>query len=287
MKPAPFEYSLPTTLDEAIGALADGDAKVLAGGQSLIPLMSMRLASFERLVDLRAVPALQGCGRVNGSLRIGAMTRQADAEHDSTVRGDVPLLAVALPNIGHFQIRNQGTIGGSIAHADPAAELPAVALALDATLEAVGPGGTRRIPASEFFLATFDTALDDAEILTAVEFPVWGAGSGFAVEEMARRSGDFALVGAMCGVHVSSGRIDRATIAMFGVGSTPIRCSTAEQGLIGESVDGLAAADVAREAAAGLDPPSDVHASAAYRRHVGATMVERALVKALEEAGNA
>ena len=173
MKPAPFEYCLPTTLTEAIDALSADGAKVLAGGQSLIPLMALRLASFETLVDLRVITELRGSERVNGSVRVGAMTRQADAEQDTVIGIEVPLLAKALPKIGHFQIRNQGTVGGSIAHADPAAELPTVALALDATIEAAGPAGTRRIPASEFFRATFDTALDDAEILTAIEFPVW------------------------------------------------------------------------------------------------------------------
>lgn len=286
MKPAPFEYSLPTTIDEAVESLASADAKVLAGGQSLIPLLSLRLGRFDRLVDLRKIPDLHGSALVNGSLRVGAMTTQADAELDPEVAAQVPLMAAALPHIGHFQIRNRGTIGGSIAHADPAAELPAVAMALDATLEIVGPDGVRRIPASEFFVSTFMTALDDSELVAAVEFPVWGPGCGFAVDEMARRHGDFAIVGAMCGVQVDGGNITRAAISMFGVDSTPVRCSGAETGLVGAAVEGLDVSAVGQAAVVDLDPPSDVHGSAAYRRSVGAALVGRALRRAIEEASN-
>ena len=213
MKPAPFEYSAPTTVAEAIDALSHDDAKVLAGGQSLIPLMAMRLSRFDRLVDLQRIPELSGCARVNGSVRIGAMTRQADAEHDPAVTEGAPLIAKALALVGHQQIRNQGTVGGSIVHADPSAELPTVALALDATIEVAGAAGVRRVPASEFFLGTMETAVGDHEIVTAIEFPVWGPASGFAVEEMARRHGDFAVVGAMCGV-----RLDGGTIAQSAIG---------------------------------------------------------------------
>jgi carbon-monoxide dehydrogenase medium subunit len=287
VKPAPFEYSLPTTVDEAIEALSSGDAKVLAGGQSLIPLLAMRLGRFDRLVDLRKISELQGAARTNGAVRVGAMTTQATVEHDSDVAGAVPLLAKALPNVGHFQIRNRGTVGGSIAHADPSAELPAVALALDATLEIAGAGGRRRVAASEFFEGTFVTAVDDNELLVAVEFPVWADGSGFAIEEMARRHGDFALVGAMCGVRIDNGKVAQATIAMFGVGSTPMRGSAAEAELVGQSVADLDATEVSRRAVRDLDPPTDVHASAAYRSAVGATLVERALRNAIQEASRA
>ena len=287
MKPAPFEYSLPTTLDEAVSALGDGEAKVLAGGQSLIPLLALRLTRFDRLVDLRKVEALQGIAHSDGRLRIGATTTQADAGAHSLVAETAPLLAKALPHIGHFQIRNRGTIGGSIAHADPSAELPAVALALDATLYVAGPDGQRQIAAEDFFVSTFMTTLDDAEIVTAVEIPVWGPGSGFAVEEIARRHGDFALVGALGGVQVENGSITRAALSMFGVDTTPVRCAAAEAALVGTAIDGLDADDAGQLAVAHLDPPDDVHASAAYRREVGATLISRALRSAIKEATDA
>jgi carbon-monoxide dehydrogenase medium subunit len=287
VKPAPFEYSAPTTVAEAVDVLSHDDAKVLAGGQSLIPLMAMRLSRFDRLVDLRKISELQGCSQIDGAVRIGAMTRQADAEHDATVAAGAPLLAKALPNVGHFQIRNRGTVGGSIVHADPSAELPTVTLALDATVEVAGLDGVRRVPASEFFLGTMETAVGEHEIVTAIEFPTWGPGSGFAVEELARRHGDFALVGAMCGVQLASGSVARSTVAMFGVGSTPVRCHAAEAALAGAAADDIDPVEIARMAVADLDPPTDVHASSAYRRAVGTTMVERALRAAIEEARRA
>ena len=192
MKPSKFSYYAPERVEEAVGLLAEhgGDAKVLAGGQSLVPMMSFRLATVEHLIDINTVAGLDTIERLNGLLRIGALVRQAVAEHDTTVAGSAPLVARALPHIGHFQIRNRGTIGGSIAHADPASELPAVALALDATMEIDGPGGHREVAASDFFESTWTTALGDDELLTAIRFPVWSGRVGFAVEEIARRHGD-------------------------------------------------------------------------------------------------
>ncbi len=282
MKPASFSYHAPERLDEVGGLLAEygDDAKPLAGGQSLVPMLSLRLASFKHLVDLNRVVGLSQIERSNGHLRIGATVRQSTAEHSAEVGASVPLLAKALPHIGHFQIRNRGTVGGSIAHADPASELPAVALALAATIEATGSNGTRRIPASEFFVSTWETSLGDAEILSAVEFPVWGAGSGFAVEEIARRHGDFALAGATVGVQLDGGHVIRAAIAMFGVGSTPIRSTDAESALL----SGADAAEVGRVAAGGVNPSDDLHASGAYRKQVAAIIVSRAITAALKEA---
>jgi carbon-monoxide dehydrogenase medium subunit len=287
MKCAAFEYSVPTTVDEAIAALAIDDSKVLAGGQSLIPVLAMRLGGFERLVDLRKIPELRGCTQNNGTVTIGAMTTHATVLGDASVVANVPMLGKALPFVGHFQIRNRGTVGGSMAHADPSSELPAVATALDATMVIAGRGGVRRVSASEFFLGTFTTAIEDGEILTAIDFPVWGPGSGFAVEEVARRHGDFALVGTVCGVRVDGGTIAQAAIAMFGVGSTPVRCGAAEARVVGAAVAGLDTAEIGRLAVQDLDPPEDVHASSEYRRHVGSTLVARALRNAIEEAGNA
>ncbi len=227
MKPAPFDYHAPTTVDEVVALLHEhGDeAKVLAGGQSLIPMLNLRLARFATLVDIGRVASLRRLERVNGHVVVGSMVRQRELE-----ASDVALLAAATPLIGHFQIRNRGTLGGSIAHADPAAEYPAVALALDAELDIAGPAGARTVPAAEFFVGTWETALADDEVLVAVRFPVWGDGSGFSVEEVARRHGDFAIAGCACGVQVGDGRISRAAIALFGVAGTPVRAEVGGAG---------------------------------------------------------
>lgn len=285
MKPSRFSFHAPATVDDAVGLLAEhGDeAKVLAGGQSLVPMMSLRLASFAHLVDLNRVAGLDGIERTNGHLRIGATVRQARAEHDASVAADVPLAAKALPLIGHFQIRNRGTIGGSIAHADPASELPAVALALDATIEAAGTNGERDIAAADFFQGMWHTSLADGELLTAVRFPVWGSGSGFAVEEVARRHGDFAICGAAVGVQVDGDRIVRAAIGLFGVASTPVRATAAEQALLAAGA-GTDLTAIGREAAAALTPTDDIHASGSYRKQIAAVVVRRALAVAIKEA---
>ena len=285
MKPASFEYRAPTTIDEAVSALSSGgEVKVLAGGQSLIPVLALRLAKFDQLVDLRLIDELQQVDVGPESARVGAMVRQAQAERHVSLCAAVPLLPLALSKVGHFQIRNRGTIGGSIAHADPAAELPAVALALDATLEAAGPAGRRDIAAADFFEGTFSTALDDDEILTAVRFPVWGPGSGFAVEEVARRHGDFALVGAVCGVQLNGGVVSRAAIGLFGMGPGPLRATAAEQAMVGSDPATVDAGSLGATAMVGLDPPTDIHATGEYRRAVGAHVVARAITQAIEEA---
>ena len=285
MKPSKFRYHAPTDVSEAVGLLAEhrDDAKVLAGGQSLVPLMSLRLASFDHIIDLNAVAGLDRIERSNGQVRIGALVRQSAAEHDATVAAGAPLLAKALPHVGHFQIRNRGTVGGSIAHADPASELPAVALALDATIEAAGPGGRREIAADDFFESTWQTSLDESEILTAIRFPVWDGASGFAVEEVARRHGDFALCGAVCGVTLDGDTVTRAAIGLFGVGPTPVRATAAEQALFAAGANGDLTA-IGRQAARPLEPNDDIHASGAYRKQVAAVLVRRALVRAIEEA---
>jgi carbon-monoxide dehydrogenase medium subunit len=285
MKPGKFHYHAPSTVDEAVGLLVDNadEAKLLAGGQSLVPMMSLRLASFAHVIDLNTVEGLGGIERANGMVRIGALVRQATAENDPDVAADVPLLAAALPHVGHFQIRNRGTVGGSIAHADPASELPAVALALDAAIETIGPDGTRQISAGDFFQSTWTTALADEEVLTAVRFPVWESASGFAVEEVARRHGDFAICGAACAVTLDGDTVTRAAIALFGVAPTPVRAMAAEQALVGTSAAGDLRA-VAEEAVNSLEPADDIHAPGAYRKRAAAVMVRRALARAIEEA---
>ena len=289
MKPAPFAYHAPPTVADAVSVLAEfGDeAKVLAGGQSLVPMLALRLARPAHLVDVNGVAELAGVRRENGHLVVGATTRHARLERDQEIGETVPLLRLAAPHIGHPQIRNRGTLGGSLAHADAAAELPAVARALDAGIVVAGPSGERTIPAAGFFQMVFTTALEPDELVTGVRFPVWGPGSGFAVEEIARRHGDFALAGAVCAVQVSAGRIERVALAMFGMGSVPERLDTLEKTLNGAAVDGLDLDDIGEQGVAALDPPSDVHATGHYRKKIGAVLVGRALSTAIREAVNA
>ena len=275
MKPPPFDYIAATSLEEALTALAEGgdEAKVLAGGQSLIPLMSMRLAHPTLLVDVNGVGELTTIERRNGSLRVGAMVRHRTAERSADITQHVPLISLAMPHIGHVAIRSRGTIGGSLAHADPAAELPAVALALGATFNARSKErGERTIPAAEFFHGYFTTALEPDEILTSIDFPVLD-GAGCALEEVARRHGDFAMVGAVAAVHDGG-----AGIALINVAEAPVRCPEAEQAL----TDGASIDEVAAIAVRDLDPSADLHASAAYRKKVAGVCVKRALTRATE-----
>ncbi len=289
MKAAPFGYHTPQSTDEAVSLLGqfDGDAKVLAGGQSLVPMLALRLSRPEQLVDINDIPELSDVSAKDGTLTVGATTRHVSLMYDPLIADTVPLLAKAAPHIGHFQIRNRVTIGGSTAHADSAAELPAVARALDAEFEVRGPGGTRRIPAEEFFVTTFVTTLEPTEMVVAVHFPIWGPGAGFAVAEAARRHGDFALAGAVAGVELEKGRVSRAAISLIGMGSVPVRADAAERELTGASVDGLDLEEIGRLAVADTDPPADVHAGSRYRKKVGATLVGRALAEAIKEASNA
>jgi carbon-monoxide dehydrogenase medium subunit len=290
MKPAPFEYHTPTTPDEVVGLLAElGDgAKVLAGGQSLVPILALRLTAFDHLVDLRLVEGIRSIDRSNGHVRIGAGTTQATIEHSAEVAAAVPLLARATPFVGHFQIRNRGTIGGSLVHADPAAELPAVAVALDAEMEVLSPGdgGTRTVAAADFFAGMWTTAVGEDELLTAVTFPVWTGRCGFAVDEIARRHGDFALAGACVGVELDAGgRIARCAIGLLGLGPTPVRARAAEAAAVGAAAAEVDVDEIGRLVIEGLeDVPADVHAPADYRRRIGAVVTARALRRATEEA---
>ncbi len=289
MKPAPFDYHAPETVADCLSLLAQhGDeAKILAGGQSLVPMLALRLARPEVLVDVNRVRELAAVRRENGSLVVGATTRHATLEKNPEIAAAAPLLARVAPHIGHFQIRNRGTLGGSLAHADPAAELPAVVRVLDAEIETAGPNGTRRIPAADFFETVFTTSLEPDELVTAVRFPVWGAGSGFAVEEMARRHGDFAIVGALAAVQVQDGRLSKLAIGLTGMGSVPERAEAVERTLTGAAITNLDLTELGVQAVADLEPPGDVHASATYRTRVGATLVARALTHAIEEATRA
>jgi len=288
VKPAPFDYHCPEELTEAIAILHryGDEAKVLAGGQSLIPLLSLRLSRFDHLVDLRAIEELRGVTAVDGSIRVGAMTTQANAARSEDAAA-VPLIANATSHIGHYQIRNRGTLGGSLAHADPAAEYPAVAMAVDATLDVVGPTGSRRIPAGEFFRSTWMTAMEPDEVLVAAHFPVWSGSCGWAVDEVARRAGDFAMCGAVCGIQLDGQQVSRVALALFGVDSVPLRARVIESELTGAVVDDLDLPDIAAAVAATLDPPDDLHASAGQRRKMAKALVARVLATAIDGAKHA
>jgi aerobic carbon-monoxide dehydrogenase medium subunit len=291
MKPAAFEYHAPRTVHEVVGLLADlGDgAKVIAGGQSLVPMLALRLAVFDHLVDVGRVEQIRGIGHSDGTLRIGAGTTQRAVEMSSEVADLVPLLARATPLIGHFQIRNRGTVGGSVAHADPAAEYPAVALALNATFEAHSQRGSRIIPASEFFEGLWSTALAPDEILVAISFPVWDGRCGFAIDEVARRHGDFAVAGAAVALELDDrDRVRRCAIALLGLGATPRRAEETEAMSAGISVDDIDAREIGQRAVADLRAvPSDLHGSSDYRARVGGVVVERAWRRAADEARHA
>jgi aerobic carbon-monoxide dehydrogenase medium subunit len=291
MKAAAFAYHRPASVKEAVDLLAEygDDAKILAGGQSLVPMLAMRLTHFDNLIDISRIDELRSIDLIDDEVRIGAGTPHAFVGMDDEVADSVPLLTLATPYIGHFQIRTRGTLGGAIAHADPAAEYAAVALALDAQMEAASPRGSREIAANEFFTGLWENSLEPDEILTAVRFPVWDARSGFAVEEFARRHGDFAIAGAAVAIELDGeDRVSRCGIGLLGLGSTPLRGSAAEEATVGRPVGEIDAAEIGRLAIGGLDDiPADLQGSAAYRAKVGATMVARAWESATAEASNA
>lgn len=289
MKAAPFSYHSPTSLDHAVTLLRDlgetSEVKVISGGQSLMPMMGLRLAQPDHLVDLAPLAGeLSGISRAGDVLQFGAMTRQRAAERSSTVADLCPLLAEALPLWGHFQIRNRGTLGGSIAHADPAAEFPTIAMALDAEMTLASPRGQRTVSASDFFVGFLTTALEPDEILTRVDVKILPDGTGSSFQEVSRRHGDFAMVGIAATVTLQAGSIVDARIAFSGVSDTPVRATAAEQLLIGQPGDSDALDAAAERAAADLTPPTDVHASAAYRKQVARTLARRALGVAVERA---
>jgi aerobic carbon-monoxide dehydrogenase medium subunit len=286
VKPAPFAYHAPQSVAEAVGLLSEfGDeGKVLAGGQSLIPLLALRLARFENLVDLRRVPGLVGIERDGGGVRIGAMTTHAAVQRSGVLASAVPLLPRAAALVGHLAIRNRGTIGGALAHADPAAEFPAVALALDAELEVVGPGGTRRVPARDFFVSTYVSALEPDEVLVAARFPAWAGDCGFAVREYARRHGDFAMAGVVCAVQVSGDRVARSSIALIGMGGTPVRAAAAEAVLTGSALGDVNPGEAARAAIERLEAADDMHVTAGQRTSMVRALVRHALDDAIAEA---
>lgn len=287
MKPAKFEYDDPRTVEEALDLLArhGDDCKVLAGGQSLVPLMNFRLARPGRLIDINGIDSLSYIRNESGRLVIGAMTRHAHLEHSDEVAKRWPLLTEAIGYVGHGQIRNRGTIGGSAAHADPAAELPATFAALDATFEIRSKRGSRNLGWRQFFVSEYTTALAPDELVTSVEVPAQTPATGTAFVEYARRHGDFALGGAAVTVKMGpDGRCESATIALLSAGPAPVRAEAAERQLAGARLDETAIRAASAEAVKGLHPTADLHGSTEYRIGLLRTMTERALTKAAQRA---
>jgi carbon-monoxide dehydrogenase medium subunit len=286
MKLPPFEYEAPTTVAEAIGLLAEhlDEASVLAGGQSLIPLLALRLARPAVLIDINGVDELSGVSATDGWVSIGAMTREYAAEESKTVADTVPLLAAALPLIGHDAIRSRGTIGGSLAHADPAAELPAVARALDAEFVVRGPSGERVIPATEWFEGYLTTSRRPDELLLEVRFPAARRGTGVSFQEVARRHGDFAIVGLATSLVMSGDVISEARLAFAGLSDVPVRAAAAEDLLAGERPSAELFEEAARLATGDADPPADLHGSSEYRKAVAGALVRRGLRAAADNA---
>ncbi len=286
MKPAPFDYLAPASLDEAVSAMAagGGDAKVLAGGQSLVPMLALRLARPTVLVDINRLPGLDGIREASGMLEIGALVRQRALERWAATRS--PLFAEVLRHVAHPPIRNRGTVVGNVVHADPASELPALLLCLEGVVVARGPRGERMIPADRFYRAPLTTALAADELATAVRFTLPAAGAGWGFAEVSRRHGDFALVGAVAVLtRAADGTVARARLAFFGAGGTPVRGLPVEQTLPGQAPTPARLAEAARAAAATLAPDGDIHATAAYRGQVAATLAERTLTAALARCG--
>lgn len=287
VKPPPFQYAAPTSVAEAVellGAHADDDARALAGGQSLVPLMNFRLAQPAYLIDLRRIEELTRIRTEGDTLVIGAMVRQSHAEHAPEVALGAPLLAEALGYVAHPPIRNSGTVGGSIAHADPAAELPAVVLALDAELVVAGPGGTRTVAAADFFTGPFSTAIGSGEILTEVRIPRRAGGHAFV--EFARTHGNFALVGVATVVELDGGTVARASIALSGVAPVPVRATAAEEALTGTVPDDASIRVAVDAAVAGLSPAGDVHGGTETRTDIARSYLRRGIELALSRAGD-
>ena len=286
MKPAKFDYHAPTSLDDAVALLQryGGDAKILAGGQSLMPLLNFRLSRPAALVDLNRIASLAYIREENGQVRLGAMTRQRTIEFSPVVARRLPLLSEATKWVGHLPIRTRGTIGGSIAHADPSAEYPAVLTALEGEVVARGPKGERVVKAKDLFLTYLTTSLESDEVLSEIRLPVMPVGAGFALEEFARRHGDFAIVAIAALVVPDATRCKQARLATAGAGPVPVRLRAAEEILERDGVTDAAIDAAARRAAELVSPDSDIHASADYRRHLTMVLTRRALKRALKVA---
>lgn len=287
MKNPPFNYHRPSSVDEALALLAEhgDDAKVLAGGQSLLPVMALRLSRPEHIIDIGALDELTRIEVDGTGVTLGAMVRHAEAENSAAVAQHAPMVAAALPHVGHRAIRNRGTVAGSIAHADAAAELPAVCLATGATMRIASSSGIREVTAADFFQGHFTTALASDELLTAVYFPSQTATTGSAVVEISRRHGDYAMCGLACSVDVREGSITDAALAFFGVASSAVRVPDAEAALIGTSVGDETFTRAAAIVSDTLTPHGDIHATATYRRHIAGVLTRRGLAEAASRIG--
>jgi carbon-monoxide dehydrogenase medium subunit len=280
MKLPPLEYACPATLSEAVKLLAsrNGDAKVLAGGQSLMPMMAFRIATPTLLVDLRKLKELREIGIGPDGVRLGAMVRWRDIEDDARLKSAHPLLKAAISHVAHYQIRNRGTVGGSVAHADPAAEMPGIVVACDAEISVTGSAASRTIAANQFFVAALTTALEHDELITQIRLPAWPASRRWGFQEFARRRGDFAMAAAAVFYDQdASGKATNAHVGIIGVGDIPRRLAEVEAVLNGRVIDEAAMTRAAEVTSASVDAQEDIHASAAYRRSLAGTMVERAL----------
>ncbi|QOF75555.1 xanthine dehydrogenase family protein subunit M (plasmid) [Aminobacter sp. SR38] len=285
MKPAAFEYLAAKTLDEALSALASGgDAKVIAGGQSLVPMMNFRLVQPEFLVDINSIPELSDIEERDGGLKLGALVRHAQSLKSPEALRHFPIIAETLQHVAHVAIRNRGTIGGSLVHADPAAEWPLLVTLLDAELEIHGPDGLRRVAPDEFFIAPLVTGLEDGEILTAVHLPYLPAGTGTAFEEVSQRAGDFAIASAGAIIALKDGIVAEARLALGGVADTAIRARAAEEHLLGKTLTTELMARASQFAAEGLEPNADLHASSEYRLHLIPIVARRVLERASRRA---
>lgn len=283
MKPPRFEYAAPASVAEAVALLArrGPGAKPIAGGQSLMPLLAFRLAAPEILVDLKRIPGLDRIDIGAAGVTLGAKVRWVDIENDKRLATAHPLLAEAITHVAHYQIRNRGTVGGSIAHADPAAEMPGIAVACDAEIVAAGPKGERRIKAGDFFLGPLQTTLGADEIITAIHLPAWPQGRRWGFLEFSRRRGDFAMAGVAAFYDADAGgKATNAHIGVIGMGDKPSRLPNAEAALDGKVVDAAVIDAVAKAASAEVDPSGDIHAGPEYRRALVGTLLERALKKA-------
>lgn len=282
MKMPPFEYACPSTLNEAVALLAshDGEAKALAGGQSLMPMMAFRMARPTLLVDLRKLSDLRQIKVGADGVRLGALVRWRDILDDKRLDTAHPLLKAAVSHVAHYQIRNRGTCGGSIAHADPAAEMPGICQTCDAVITAVGKGGSRTIKADDFFQGALTTALEPDEIITEIHLPAWPAARRWGFQEFARRRGDFAMSGVALYYDLDGGKAANAHIGVIGVGDRQQRLPKAEAALNGNAVNDALAVKVGEAASSNVEPQDDIHASAAYRRSLTGTLTERALLAA-------
>jgi carbon-monoxide dehydrogenase medium subunit len=279
MKLPPFEYACPTSVSEAVALLAshEGEAKPLAGGQSLVPMMAFRVASPSLVVDLRKLAELRQIKISDESVTLGAMVRWREILDDARLRTVQPLLVAAVEHVAHYQIRNRGTVGGSIAHADPAAEMPGIVLTCDAKIAVTGKAGARVIDAANFFEGPLMTALKSDEIITEIRLPTWPAKRRFGFQEFARRRGDFALAAALLFYDDDGGKARNAHVGAIGVADTPVRLPAVEQVLNGSAIDEATIAKAEAAASASVEPHDDIHASGAYRKALVGVMVERAL----------